>query len=399
MNATVADQLRARMVEVIMESGSISTGPVERALREVPRHAFVPAASVAQAYDPDRPVITKRASDGRALSCASVPTLMAGMLEQLQVHPGDRIFECGAGTGYNAALLAYLTGPRGRVTTIDIDPEVTAGAARALEATGYGRVHVRTRDGALGDVADAPYDRMIVTVGAWDLPPAWWQQLAPGGRLVVPLRWRGQTRGVAFVHGHDGVLRSDSVRLCGFVPMLGHDGERTAAVDPDQLVSLHWDADQPIDPAALTGVLAQPKTAVWSDATVGPYDPFDGVWLRMTATDPAVCRIAVEPAAVETGLCIPAIPVRSPALVEGDSLAYFTFQRLNDPERRGQLGAIGHGPTGQLLAERLCRHIHAWNTDRDAQPTITAYPRPGTQHPTPATPTITKKHSQLTITY
>jgi protein-L-isoaspartate(D-aspartate) O-methyltransferase len=118
----------------------------------------------------------------------------------------------------------------------------------------------------------------------------------------------------------------------------------------------------------------------------------------MTATDPAVCRIAVEPAAVATRLCTPAIPIRSPALAEGGALAYFTFPRLNDPERRGQLGAIGHGPTGQLLAERLCQHIHTCNTDRNAQPTITAYPQPRTPHPTPATPTIAKEHSQLTIT-
>jgi protein-L-isoaspartate(D-aspartate) O-methyltransferase len=94
--------------------------------------------------------------------------------------------------------------------------------------------------------------------------------------LVVPLRWRGHTRSVAFVHGQDGVLRSDSVRLCGFIPMLGHDGERSAAVDPDQLVSLHWDADQPIDPAALAGVLQQPKTAAPPMPRSAPTTPSTG---------------------------------------------------------------------------------------------------------------------------
>jgi protein-L-isoaspartate(D-aspartate) O-methyltransferase len=87
-------------------------------------------------------------------------------------------------------------------------------------------VRVATRDGALGDPDHAPYDRIILTVGAWDIPTAWWDQLTPGGRLVVPLRWRGQTRSIAFTHT-DGLMRSDSVHLCGFVPMLGQEGERT----------------------------------------------------------------------------------------------------------------------------------------------------------------------------
>ncbi|MGH4022328.1 MAG: lanthionine synthetase LanC family protein, partial [Pseudonocardiaceae bacterium] len=210
---------------------------------------------------------------GAALSCASVPTIVAMMLDELDIRPDHRILEIGAGTGYNAALLAHLTGPSGQVTTVDIDPEVTARARQALDETGYGHVKVITRDGALGDPENAPYDRIIVTVGAWDLPASWRDQLAPGGRLVVPLRWRGQTRSVAFTHDGD-TLRSDTTDLCGFVPMIGQDGERTGHIDRGRQVALYWDADQPVDPAVLCGVLAQPKTTSWSGATVGPYDPF-----------------------------------------------------------------------------------------------------------------------------
>lgn len=140
MNTTtgnsIADNQHAAMVEAILRTGGTHTSAVEQALRTVPRHAFLPGATLDQAYDPDLAVITKRAADGSALSCASVPTLVASMLEQLQVRPGDRIFECGAGTGYNAALLACPAGPDGTVTTVDIDADIAASAADALRQTG-----------------------------------------------------------------------------------------------------------------------------------------------------------------------------------------------------------------------------------------------------------------------
>jgi len=377
MNTTTdssPEALRAAMVDRIKAVGHAHTAAVEQALREVPRHRFVPAAQLTDAYA-NQAVITKRAADGAALSCASVPTVVAMMLDQLDVQPGHRILEIGAGTGYNAALLATLTGPTGHVTTVDIDPEVTAGARAGLDVVGFADVEVITADGSLGAPDNAPYDRIIVTVGAFDIPPAWREQLAPGGRLVVPLRWRGQTRSVTFVRDDD-LLRSDSVKLCGFVPMIGQDSERSAHLDHDEQVTLYWDADQDIDPELLHGVFSTPKTEVWSEVTVGDSEPFDGVWLRMTATEPATCRIAADQAAVDSGLCTPAIPSRSPALAEGDSLAYFTYRRV-DPDQSGgarsELGAIGHGPTGVNLARRLCDQIRSWSQDRTGVPTIVAY--------------------------
>jgi len=405
MNTTTAgtapEALRASMVNHVVEAGHARSGPVEEAMRTVPRHRYVPAATVENAYA-DIAVITKRDSDGAALSCASVPIIVGMMLDQLDVNPGDRILEIGAGTGYNAALLAHLTGPSGPVTTVDIDAEVTTQARQALDATGYSHVNVITRDGSLGAEEHAPYDRIIVTVGAWDLPSAWWNQLAPGGRLVVPLRWRGQTRSVAFTREGDR-LRSDSLELCGFVPMIGqdHGGERTGHIDAAGQVALYWDTDQAVELTALRGVLDQPKTAVWSTVTVGGQEPFDGVWLRLTSTEPGTCRIAAEPGAIETKLCTPAIPSRSPALVEGNSLAYFTFRRLdeNGAERRSELGAIGHGPAGPELADRLCDQIRAWDQDRTAQPVVTAYPANTPDGQRRGTHAITKRDGRLTISY
>jgi protein-L-isoaspartate(D-aspartate) O-methyltransferase len=373
---TSPDELRNRMVDHIADAGHQLPAAVEHALRTVPRHLFVPDATAKDAYANRSITIKPGEPGGRPASCISVPTVVAMMLGQLDARPGDRVLEIGAGTGYNAALLADIVGDTGQVTTIDIHPDVTAHARRALDATGNDRVHVVTGDGALGHPDDAPYDRIIVTVGPWDLPPAWLDQLAPGGRLVVPLTWRGQTRSVAFVKQDNGVLRATDSQLCGFIPMIGdsQDGERKTSIAEG--VDLYFDSDQPIDPDASRGVLAQPAVTVWSGASVVPMESTDLIWPRLTGVEPGTCRFAATQAAIEAGLCDPAFAYSSPALVEGDSLAYLTLRRPapDATERRFELGATGHGPAGEQLADRLCAAIRTWNYDRTAQPTISAYP-------------------------
>ncbi|HEY1621259.1 MAG TPA: methyltransferase, FxLD system [Streptosporangiaceae bacterium] len=397
--AASPDHLNQLMIDVIAAARPVGTSDprVLAAIRAAPRHVFVPGAELADAYNPDLAVITKRGTAGTALSCASVPYLVAAMLGQLDVHDGHRVFEGGAGTGWNAALLATLAGPGGHVSTIDIDPEITAQAAANLERAGFPGVQVATGDAGRGVPENAPYDRAIITIGSLDIPPAWFRQLRPGGRLVVPLRWRGQTQSVALVLGEDGILRSDTVFLCGFVPMIGQDWERSTALDSRDLVRLYWDADQDISPGQLSGVLDEPKTSSDSGVTVGPEESLDPIWLRATATDPAVCRIAAEPAAVTSGLCIPVIRSRTMALAEGDSIAYLAAQRLEAPERGARLGAIGHGPNGARLAERLCRHIDTWGADRAAKPSITIYPDSAPQ--AAGAQVITREHCEMTVAY
>jgi protein-L-isoaspartate(D-aspartate) O-methyltransferase len=403
MTATVPaagpGHLNQLMIDAIAGARPVGTSDprVLAAIRAVPRHAFVPGTGLADAYNPDLAVITKRGNTGAALSCASVPYLVAAMLEQLDVRDGHRVFEAGAGTGWNAALLATLTGPGGHVTTIDIDQEISAQAAASLDHNGFPGVHVATGDASLGVPENAPYDRAIITIGSLDIPPAWFGQLKPGGRLVVPLRWRGQTQSVALVLGEDGILRSDTVFLCGFVPMIGQGWERSTALDSGDLVHLYWDADQDISPAPLSGVLDGPKTRIDSGITVGPTESLDPIWLRATATDPAVCRISAEPAAVTSGLYTPVIRSRTMALAEGDSIAYLAAQRLEAPERGARLGAIGHGPNGASLAERLCRHIDTWGADRTAKPRIAIYPHSAPR--TAGTQVITREHCAMTIVY
>jgi protein-L-isoaspartate(D-aspartate) O-methyltransferase len=185
----------------------------------VPRHLFLPGVSLPQAYaDVAIPTHWER---GSAVSSASQPTMVAIMLEQLDLQPGMRVLEIGAGTGYNAALLAELSGSEGSVTTIDIDPVISEEARARLWSAGYEHVQVLAADGAEGAPAFAPYDRVVLTVGATDISPVWVEQLVEGGLLVLPLRLGGAEASVALRKEQDGVLRSVSLTPCGFMRLRG----------------------------------------------------------------------------------------------------------------------------------------------------------------------------------
>ncbi|MFI5687119.1 methyltransferase domain-containing protein [Streptomyces sp. NPDC051636] len=203
----LAAAARAALVREIDASGVWDADPVWReAFAAVPRHLFVPYyyVGVAGGYErrwgesPDRgarerwlrgayadtPLAT-RLRDGELLSSSSQPSLMAQMLVELQVADGDRVLEIGAGTGYNAALLAHRLGDD-LVTTVDLEPEITESARQHLAAAGYHPVVV-TGDGARGVPERAPFDRIIATCALPSVPRAWVAQCRPGGRILTPL--------------------------------------------------------------------------------------------------------------------------------------------------------------------------------------------------------------------
>lgn len=205
---------------------------------------------------------------------------------------------------------------------------------------------------------------------------------------------------MAFTREQD-VLRATDSQLCGFIPMIGdgQDGERTGYIAAD--VALYWDRDQPIDVDVLQGVLDQPRTTVWSGASVVPNESTDRIWLRLTGTEPGTCRFAAAPDAVESGLCSPAFAYRSPAVVEENSLAYLTLRgpEPDATERRWELGAIGHGPRRTQLAERMCEQIRAWDRNRADQPVITAYPAGAPVGELANGQVIDKQFTRLVVTF
>ncbi|MEU1631081.1 methyltransferase domain-containing protein [Streptomyces sp. NPDC020096] len=209
----------------LIETGSMTSDWAE-AFAAVPRSAFLPpvmwphdmetgrSVPVSKADDPagwqaaansNSPIVTQW-DDGKhagmdpgelSTSSASAPAVVFRMLADLDPQPGDAVLELGAGTGYNAGLLAYRVGG-GNVVTVDVDPAVTSQARQALQSLGLS-VTVVTGDGLLGYPQRAPYDRLIATFGLRAIPGAWVEQTRPGGVIVAP--W-----GTNFAH-HDAVAR------------------------------------------------------------------------------------------------------------------------------------------------------------------------------------------------
>jgi protein-L-isoaspartate(D-aspartate) O-methyltransferase len=188
----------------------------------VPREAYLDFDLSAESAYANEPVLLKRDERGRAVSTISQPTMVVTMLEQLRAQPGDRVLEIGTASGWNAALIAHLVGPRGEVVTVELEPDLAAGAARSLKNQGVVNVSVLCADGRQGWAPGAPYDGIVVTAGADKVEESWANQLREGGRLVVPVA-PGGGMGTCFAfEKRDGRLHELERTPCGFVPLRSH---------------------------------------------------------------------------------------------------------------------------------------------------------------------------------
>ena len=190
--------LRERLVTEALATSRIRDERIAAALRAVPRHLFLPHLPPEEAYLDDA-IVTKRDAEGQPISSSSQPAIMAIMLDQLDLAPGQRVLEIGAGTGYNAALVSAHRRTVGRSG----ERRHRSRPSRTVPVSTWPAPGTRTSpwcaaDGAEGYPPGAPYDRVIATVGVSDLAPAWLDQTGPDARIVVPLDVRGTQLSVAF---------------------------------------------------------------------------------------------------------------------------------------------------------------------------------------------------------
>ncbi|REE98998.1 methyltransferase, FxLD system [Thermomonospora umbrina] len=403
-----AHALRAKLTDQLIADGVIRTDAVEAAFRQVPREVFLPGVPVADAYVDDA-VYTKHEADGTRISAASQPKIVAMMLHQLDIQPGQRILELGAATGYNAALMAVIAGPSGHVTTIDIDDDLVAGARAHLAAAGIDNVTAIVGDGAFGHPEAAPYDRVIATVGAYEVPTAWLEQLAPGGRLVAPVRLAGvASRSIVFTRDRDG-WSSIGSEMAVFMPLrgLGDDARRVIDLTGTGEVTLqtHKDNTHATDPDTLTGIFDTPAETVWTGVHFVARESFEwlDLWLSCHLPNP-LKRMEVAPTAKDSGLVRPMFPTVAMAATSADgSLAYLTIRTAEaglDGNRRYEVGVIGHGPGGHDLAKQVAAETATWDqgfrssTAHFAIPDIP--PAPATE---PGRVVLDRPHQPMTVTW
>jgi protein-L-isoaspartate O-methyltransferase len=227
-NVTDVESLRAQFFEELVQSGTVTDPEWLAAFRDVPRETFVPYYFTQRPNEPgwllverpnpewlegvcsSRALITQIDGDdqnvalartirvnGTATSSTSAPTLMALMLQALNIHDGHRVLEIGTGTGYNAGLLCYRLGAD-NVTSVDVDAGLVNRARERLAALGYAP-HLEATDGIMGCPDRAPFDRVIATVGVARVPGAWIEQTTPGGKILVAVDLVGRAGPLALL--------------------------------------------------------------------------------------------------------------------------------------------------------------------------------------------------------
>ncbi len=204
---------RERMVAAQIVARGVADARVLAAMREVPRHLFVPEAAVRDAYD-DRPLPI---GEGQTIS---QPYMVAAMSAALAPSATDRVLEVGTGSGYQAAILARLARS---VVTIERHPSLAARAKATLAAQGILNVHIVVGDGSNGYAPEAPYDRILVTAGAPTVPEPLRAQLADGGRLVMPVGLETFQRLIVIERQGDAYTEHEG-EGCVFVPLVGRYG-------------------------------------------------------------------------------------------------------------------------------------------------------------------------------
>jgi protein-L-isoaspartate(D-aspartate) O-methyltransferase len=326
------DELEARrrneqLVSHLEDSGAVSDPAVVTAFRAVLRHRFLPGRPLDEVYE-DAAIMTKSGDRGFPISSSSQPAIMAVMLQLLRLRAGHRVLEIGAGTGYNAALMANLAGRDGHVVTVDIDAEMVERARAHLAAAGVEGVEVVQADGAGGWPAGAPFDRVIVTAGTHDVSPAWVDQLVEEGRLVLPLGLAGPAQQCVALVRRGRVLSGEELCPCGFMPLRGEMAPGPEAAD-DQLA----------------GWLSMPGRDTGHSVPAGDLRAGFAMWLALTQDGYVTAGTGSEAAG-------------GPGLRDGRGVALVCER---SEEGRNPVLVFGDG---DVVARRLIAAHRAWARDR-----------------------------------
>lgn len=206
-----ARELRAELVRELTDE--IHDARVLEVIARVPRHLFVPGASLYRAY------VNHSVPIGYGQTI-SQPYVVGAMTEALELTGCERVLEIGTGSGYQAAILSPLAA---EVYTIEVVKELADEARALLLRLGYANIHVRAGDGYAGWPEEAPFDRIIVTAAPEEVPAALFDQLAEGGILVAPVGPSGWTQSLLRYRKSGGLLSFDDLGAVRFVPMVPAD--------------------------------------------------------------------------------------------------------------------------------------------------------------------------------
>jgi protein-L-isoaspartate(D-aspartate) O-methyltransferase len=249
--------LQQRFIEMLHWEGQLDTPGLEDAFRTIPRHLFVdqyfhggPAKPRRVRVDPLNPTKTqlKRVYSNAAVqtdrppaaSSTSQPALVARMLGHLGLQHGMRVLEIGAGTGWNAGLMAHLVGAGGSVVSVELEAEVSRRARRGLRRAGIRNARVITADGAKGHQRSAPFDRIVTTVGVPDIFPAWVDQLDEDGVLLATLQAvpHGPSCLLTRFEKHADHLSGEVVGTTWFIPFRGKHGRAGGEEDQQRRLDM-----------------------------------------------------------------------------------------------------------------------------------------------------------------
>ena len=235
----------------------------------------------------DRALILFGEDDNDIPSTISQPSFVLRMLDMLQLAPGQRVFELGTGSGWNAALMGNLVTPEGSIYSLELIPEVALAAAHTMETLGIKNVHVIEADAGEGYAASAPYDRAIFTAGAYDLPHAFFDQIKEGGLLLIVVKSEGGGDTLFLLGKMHGYFESIDSMPCGFVQMRGkYQLENLKPIQHDELPE--W--------AELENKLIQTRRFWWGGK--GKWDfPWRTLGVRsfLGITEPAFRAFKTEP--------------------------------------------------------------------------------------------------------